>query len=203
MTFDGLYDRKCFTKLVQKLYEQNIDPNDAELALLYRTLCSSFNPLGVYWAVLGVIGSFVFFHGKISRSKRLVTSALSGAYAYEFSWVNIEREPCHSFFVDIASVQGSIAPIAHSFPIIAPPEHLWSSFWEFVTLERTLNALKPDDFQTAWLLFFKSRWFERLEGNFDPLTKSYWRWKVRAAKRYFAAVNAGSRSSSKPSKPNS
>ena len=180
-----------FTKCLQSANEQKYDPNIAELGLIYRVMCDSYNPQGYGWALFGAATSFIFFASKpqVSRGMLAFKCLLSGCYAYELSWIPMQQEPCRSFVSDLRSVKGSLKALVPTKSLPNITSHSQQSMLEHainvLTLDRTVRSVRScliGDPREVWLLLFRRRWFQSLE-RVDSISELYWVARVRFAKR--------------------
>lgn len=187
MKLDSTFAEKAFTKVLQTTHDAKYEPNVAEVGLIYRTMTHAFNPYGVWWALFGGLASFVFVRGKVGLPRRMLTLVGCSGYSYEISWLTLDPHPCNTFFTDIGSVNGKMSKMSPIQVTWQPDDRpLWLKAFDVITMDRTVNALlwpfyADKDQYSAWLLFFRKKWFAVLD-RMDPLTKTYWRARIRLMK---------------------
>jgi hypothetical protein len=109
---------ECFTALLKSVKQERYKPNDAEAAMLYHTLYSTYNPCAFLWGVSGACFGLLLGRKLPGLLHRCLGVAVGFAYAQECSWQLVDASPAQSFFRDLRGVQGRLHDIAKKLPMI-------------------------------------------------------------------------------------
>lgn len=181
MRQSSLPEEDAFLCLLKQIEREGYTPNIGERAVICRTINGVFNPLGVYFALIGASCGYFGLGMAVRASQRLASSVVGFLYMAELSWSFQERRPCAGFLNDVRSLDGQLREKTGAQHLLGEfsfmDRSLIGEIFDFVTLDKTIRWLLCLTSSCAsgphWLPFVKIKWFDGLP--LDPLTIWYWR----------------------------